>query len=67
MSCNKGTVRSLRSKRDCCKAEGTLRAELQLLRAAMQRTKTENKQEIVQLLQSASCHQAQVSNLLPNH
>ena len=45
----------------------TLRAELQLLRAAMQRTKTAHQQEIAQLLQSASCHQAQVKSLLTDH
>ena len=45
----------------------TLRAELQLLRAAMQRTKTAHQQEIAQLLQSASCHQAQVNSLLTDH
>lgn len=39
----------------------TLRAELQLLRAAMQQTKSVHQQEIAQLLQSAACHQAQVS------
>ena len=38
----------------------TLRAELQLLRAAMQQTKSVHQQEIAQLLQSATCHQAQV-------
>ena len=40
----------------------TLRAELQLLRAAMQQTKSVHQQEIAQLLQSAACHQAQVSS-----
>ena len=42
----------------------TLRAELQLLRAAMQHTKTAHQHEIAQLLQSAACHQAQVTHLM---
>lgn len=39
----------------------TLTAELQLLRAAVQCTKTAHQQEIAQLLQSAALHQAQVN------
>ena len=42
----------------------TLRAELQLLRAAMQQTKSAHQQKIGQLLQSTTCHQAQVSPTL---
>ena len=57
-----------RAQSEVCAAEvvaakqeaSTLRAELQLLRAAMQRTKTAHQQEIAQLLQGAACHQAQV-------